>query len=156
MTLLSRFDGQPVTLEATKIALSDGVLIERIANAIVNNAQQGTLLMYDSNYFSSVKANYLPDIQSVINLAIKSRLGERLMTDYGFALEIAKKALRIACAGVTTLSNEGVQSSRALLPVFLAQDGQLMPITDAQILAMVTEFSNSPVYIDILNRQGFI
>lgn len=155
-TLLASFNGQAVTLKATKKALEDGELIERIAYAFINNAQQGTQLMYDPNYFNNVKANFLPNIQSVVSLSIKSRLGERLMTDYGYALEIAKKALRIACAGVASLDNQGQQESRALLPVFLAQDGNLLPITDEQILAMVTEFSNSPVYIDILNRQGFI
>lgn len=156
MTLLAYFNGQPITLDATKKALEDGILIERIANALVNNAQQGTQLMYDPNYFANVKNNYLPDIQSVISLSVKSKLGEKLMVDYGYALEIAKKALRIACAGIASLDNQGQQVSRALLPVFLAQDGILLPITDEQILAMVTEFSNSPVYIEILNRQGLI
>jgi hypothetical protein len=174
MTILSRYEVSPgvfrdVTLKASNVAFNNGELRERITIAIVNNAQQGSALMNDPAYFAKVKADFMPDVNSVLILAKKVAIGERLIYDRDAAFQLALKAIPIACAGVANLVLtqeerdslnfnllETSQVARSLLPVFLDENGQLEPIGDEAILAMVTEFSNSPIYFQILDNQGFV
>jgi hypothetical protein len=162
MTILSCYEVSPgvfrdVTLEAANVAFNNGELRERITAAIINNTQQSSTLLNDPVYFANVKQNFLPTIQDVVILAKKVATGEKILYSRDTAFQLTLKAIPIACAGVTSLNPQtGQQSSRALLPVFLDENGQLEPISDEAILAMVTEFSNSPIYFQILDNQGFV
>jgi hypothetical protein len=174
MTILSVYETAPntfreVTLKAANVAFNSGELRERITTAIINNAQQGSALLNDPAYFAKVKSEFMPDINSVVILAKKVAIGEILIYNRDAAFQLTLKAIPIACAGVASfvLTQEqrsslnfnlltAPQVSRSLLPAFLAPDGQLEPISDAAILSMVTEFSNSPVYFQILDNQGFV